>query len=373
MSRAPLPMKPPPRGRRAARRVLAAAALASLALGPASATLAAGPIWSAEEQQFVYELNRIRWDPTLAGFAAGTILPAPPLAINSALAAAAGSRADEMAEFDYFAHESPVTGLWPNGVARSFGYLLPRSWPDEANCIESIHRGLPTPISVLHAFLDSPDHHGQMLGEGSYAAHREIGAGAHLDERIWSVMTAHDGSGRVFLTGVAYRDANRNRRMDLGEGLGGVAVTAGNFRTLTNSAGGWALSVPPGRYRVTASGGPFVGVSAVPVRVGVYNIEIDFRSGRPRALAFAYATCGSRNPTILGTGGADVILGTPGDDVIHGLGGGDTIYGLGGNDLICGGAGDDVLDGGAGADRLFGGPGADRCSADDQTRTCEGA
>jgi hypothetical protein len=352
--------------------VLAAAALAALALGPASAVLAAEPLWSPEEQQFVYELNRVRWDPTTAGFAAGAILPAPPLAINSSLAAAAGSRADEMADFDYFAHESPVTGMWPNQVARTFGYPLPLSWPDDANCIESIHRGLPTPAGVLQAFLDSPDHHGQMLGEGSYAAHREIGAGAHLDDRTWSIMTAHDGSGRVFLTGVAYRDANGNRRLDLGEGLGGVTVTAGNYRTLTNSAGGWALSVPPGRYRVSASSGPFVGVAAVPVRVGAFNVEVDFRSGHPRALAFAYQTCASRTPTVLGTSGADFILGTPGDDVIQGLGGSDTIIGGGGNDLICGGAGDDTLDGGVGTDRLLGGPGADRCSPGDQSETCEG-
>ena len=355
-----------------ASRVVAATALATLVLSlTAAAAATVGPLWSDEEQQFVYELNRVRWNPALAGFAPGALRPAPPLAINSALAAAAASRADEMAEFDYFAHQSPITGLWPNEVARAFGYPLPADWPGESNNIESLYQGLPAPNSVLQSLLRSPDHRCQLLGEGWYATYREIGAGANLGERIWSILTAYDDSGRTFLTGVAYRDANRNARMDLGEGRGGVTVTAGSYRTVTNSAGGWALSVPPGQYSVTASDGPFVGVSAITVRIGSYNIEIDFRSGRPRPLALAYETCGSRSPTILGTSGADVLLGTEGDDVIHGLGGNDAIVGGGGNDLICGGTGDDILTGGPGADRLLGGPGTDRCSAGDSTLTCE--
>ncbi|MBS1196161.1 MAG: hypothetical protein H6R33_881, partial [Actinobacteria bacterium] len=58
----------------------------SLLAGQAAAT---APLWSCEEQQFVYELNRVRWEPTLAGLGSTVALPIAPLAVNPALAAAA--------------------------------------------------------------------------------------------------------------------------------------------------------------------------------------------------------------------------------------------------------------------------------------------
>jgi uncharacterized protein YkwD len=357
------------------RKVLAAgSALALLALAcslaPATATAAVSP-WSAEEQQFVYELNRIRWDPALAGLDATEARPTPPLAVSLALGSAAGSRSDEMAEYDYFSHQSLITGLWPNEVARRFGYTLPPFWPDDANNIESIHFGQPTVSGVLQSFMNSTGHQRHLTGQGWYASHREIGVGANLGDRIWAVMTATDGSTRVFLTGVAYRDANRNSRMDLGEGLGGVTVAAGNYSTTTNVGGGWALAVAPGRYQVTASGGRFRGEATAGVTVGTSNVTVDFRSGRLRPLVLAYGTCAGVNPTILGTNGPDVITGTPGDDVIHGLGGSDFIDGLGGNDIICGGGGNDRLIGGDQRDVLRGGAGQDECLGARRYLGCE--
>ena len=70
-------------------------------------------------------------------------------------------------------------------------------------------------------------------------------------------MTATDGTGPLFLTGVVYTDTNGNGRMDVGEGLSDVTVAAGTFSTKSNAAGGWALRVPAGSYRVSASGGRF--------------------------------------------------------------------------------------------------------------------
>ena len=62
--------------------------------------------------------------------------------------------------------------------------------------------------------------------------------------------------------------------------------------------------------------------------------------------------CQGLTPTLLGTGGNDVLTGTAGVDVIHGLGGADKIDGVGGADKICGGEGVDVVKGGAGADTV---------------------
>jgi hypothetical protein len=362
-----------PEVRHRSRRPLAGVAVALLLLGSLLAGQAAATesLWSCEEQQFVYELNRVRWDPTLAGLGPTLALPIAPLAVSPSLASAADIRAQEMAQFDYFAHQSPITGLWPNEIARRAGYPLPVFWPDEANNIESIHRGQPAVTLVLQSFMDSPDHRSHLLGVGWYATHREIGVGADLGDRLWDIMTATDGTGRAFLTGVAYADTNHNRHMDLGEGLHGVTITIGTRSTMTNTAGGWALPVTPGTYQVAASGGAFRGRAAAIVRVGAYSVTIDFRSGGLRPLVLAYDTCAGRNPTILGSNGPDQIQGTAGNDVIHGLGGADAIDGGGGHDIICGGTGDDSLTGGPGPDVLRGGGGEDNCTQADRYLGCE--
>jgi len=371
--------------RRFSRRGMAACGAGLLiALASVGAAGAAGhDNWTAEEQQFVYELNRARWYPTpvesQAGLPARTVLPSPPLAINDNLADAAGFRSDEMARADYFGHQSPLTGKWPNQVARDHGYRLPTYWPNAANNIESIHRGNPTILGVLQSFVNSEIHRIHVMGQGWFATHEEIGVGAHLGDRVWTILTATEGTNTLFLTGAVYADTNGNRRMDLGEGLPGVTVAAGGGSTLTNAGGGWSLPVTAGRYQVSASGGSFAGESTVAVWVDQFNVEVDFistaaRAALSRTQVYAYETCDGRKPTILGTGARDVIEGTLGDDVIIGGAGNDTINGGGGNDTICGGRGNDTLIGGTGSDILIGGNGlSDRCREGERTSGCESA
>jgi len=365
------------------RRTLAAAVVGLLiVLATASAAGAYGhDQWSAEEQQFVYELNRARWTPRTveaqAGLRSGSIVPAPPLAINDNLAAAAGFRSNEMASLNYFAHQSPATGKWPNQIAREFGYALPTYWPNASNNIESIHRGNPTILGVMQSFVNSEVHRTHVMGQGWFATHEEIGVGAHLGDRVWAILTATESTPGLFLTGVVYNDWNGNLRMDLGEGLAGVTITAGARSTTTNAGGGWSLPATTGRYRVTASGGSFAGTSTATVWVNGFNIEVDFISGigredLPKPQVYAYETCNGLKPTILGTGARDIIQGTAGNDVIIGGDGSDRINGNGGNDTICGGRGNDMLIGGEGSDRLIGGDGAnDRCRGGEQSSGCE--
>ena len=327
----------------------------------------AGEDWSAEEQQFVCLLNRARWNPesvtAAAGLAPGTFLPQPPLAINASLAASAQARSDDMAANDYFSHQSPLTGGWPNSVARVNGYDLPGWWPDEANNIESLHMGSPDPERVLQSFIESPTHRNHVMGQGWFAFHQEIGVGLVPADHLWSIHTAwREGTG-PFLTGVAYGDSNGNELMDLGEGLSGVTITVDGRATTTTTAGGWAVAVAAGVHQVQVSG------ETITVRVGTYNVEVDFILGdgrsRPRALVLAYALCQGGQPPILGTSDDDEITGTSGPDVIHGLGGDDVIHGLGGDDVICGGSGDGGLWGGGGNDRLVGGRGDDTLAGGD--------
>lgn len=358
-----------------ARLLLVAALVATVTAVGAGAAALAGDSWTAEEQQFAYELNRARWSPVeveaAAGLPAGTIAPRPPLAVNDSLAAAAGFRVDEMAQYGYFAHQSPVTGDWPNKVARDFGYPLPPWFPDDENNIESIFGGSPWVDDALRAFVGSPSHRDHVMGQGGFAAYNEIGVGANLGKGLWGALIATDAYSGPFLTGVVFADADGNRRLDLGEGLPGVTITAGNQTTTSNAAGGWALRLPPGRYKITATGGSFAGTAAATVRLGKYSVRVDFISGLRRPQIRAYALCAGKAPTILGTAGRDRIQGTPGDDVIHGLGGNDIINGGGGNDLICGGGGNDTLRGGPGRDILIGGGGFDTCLGGETNLSCE--
>jgi len=215
------------------------------------------------------------------------------------------------------------------------------------------------------------------MGQGWFATHEEIGVGAHLGDRVWTILTATESTATLFLTGVVYNDWNGNQRMDLGEGLSGVTITAGGRSTTTNAGGGWSLPATAGQYRVTASGGSFAGTSTATVWVNGFNVEVDFIAGTargdlPRPQVYAYETCNGKKPTILGTGAADIIVGTSGDDVIIGGGGRDQIDGGGGNDTICGGRGNDRLIGGSGSDLLIGGAGVrDRCSGGEQASGCE--
>jgi len=86
-------------------------------------------------------------------------------------------------------------------------------------------------------------------------------------------------TGTVFITGVAYRDQNANGQYDAGEGLAGVTLTLDrtNWGAVTATAGGYAIPVPAnsGSYTVTATGGPFAGVSAV-VTVETDSIKLDW-------------------------------------------------------------------------------------------------
>jgi VCBS repeat-containing protein len=67
----------------------------------------------------------------------------------------------------------------------------------------------------------------------------------------------------------------------------------------------------------------------------------------------------TRDETLTGTSGNDVMHGQGGEDDLRGAAGNDTIFGGADRDDLDGGAGDDILSGGADRDDLTGGSGAD--------------
>jgi hypothetical protein len=297
------------------------ALLAALA-GPAAEARAADP--SAQEMHFVYEVNRARHDPPAwaAEYGLGSVVggdglpvslvgvePRPPLALAPLLVDSASFKGEEMAANDYFSHQSQVAPdfLWPNELARAFGYPLPQQVPvpgggfyllvDDSNQIESLACGYGPGAfdygqalnAVIGLIVDEgvPNlgHRVHLLAMDEFnALFVEAGAGlgsnaASQCRNYWAFHTGIRAEVVAFLTGVAYDDANANQRYDPGEGLAGVSVDAGGAETRTNAAGGYALAVPGGSHTVSCSGGGFVGLASAQVDVLGFNRAVDCLSG----------------------------------------------------------------------------------------------
>lgn len=284
------------------------------------------PSVSGQEQLFIYLLNRARHDP--AGYAQETSLPVgltnvnpqPPLAVNNLLSNSSEFKSDEMADNDYFNHQSEVTGKWPNQLAREAGYNLPSYFVNNANYIESITygwgQGQLSPVNtaakalnglLVDAGISPPGHRIHLLGMSDFADDfKEVGVGHEYrggtrNTDYWTIHTGLINSNDVFLTGVAFNDLDGDGRYDANEGLGGVRIQAGGLETFTNAAGGWSLKVSPNStYSVTASGAGYEGTSAVQASVGTANVEVDFVSGQGGAQVNFEAVGGLARPTVTG-------------------------------------------------------------------------
>jgi hypothetical protein len=86
-------------------------------------------------------------------------------------------------------------------------------------------------------------------------------------------------SDTVFITGVAYRDANGNGAYDPGEGLAGITITPdrGEWFAVTSASGGYAIPVPAnsGGYVLTAHGAPLDG-AITPASVAADSVKADW-------------------------------------------------------------------------------------------------
>jgi hypothetical protein len=84
--------------------------------------------------------------------------------------------------------------------------------------------------------------------------------------------------GTSFLTGTFYNDNAGTQFYEPGEGIGGINITAvgtsgqGTFQTQTWSTGGYSLELPPGTYKVSATGSIPNGVQSTVVTIGQDNV-----------------------------------------------------------------------------------------------------
>lgn len=107
-------------------------------------------------------------------------------------------------------------------------------------------------------------------------------------------------------------------------------------------------------------------------RIESGNIDLASGGNEDREGTVVVPNCDGLSPTVVGTGGPDLLQGNVGKDVILGLGGDDVIKSFSGNDVICAGQGDDTVKSGGGNDRVFGQAGDDRVRASGGNDYAEG-
>lgn len=131
------------------------------------------------------------------------------------------------------------------------------------------------------------------------------------------------------LVGVVIEDADADRFYDLGEGLGGITVTAsgtaGLFTTTTWASGGYQIELPEGSYAVTFEGGSLSGVLRYTVSMQAENTKLDGFAAD--AVARLFLTGDGENNVLTGAGTDDWLIGNGGSDQLTGLGGADVLFG----------------------------------------------
>jgi Ca2+-binding RTX toxin-like protein len=289
---------------------------------------------------------------------------AQPLTFNGDLNESADSHSNWMIASDTFSHTG-ASGSSPHQRMVDAGYAFSGSWTSAENIAWASTRapeGLQDEVELLHTnLMNSPGHKANILN-GTF---REIGIGFTTgpyqtwDGAFVTQNFAKSGSA-VFLTGVSMDDKDGDLFYDIGEGLGGLTVTAvsstgARYSTTTESAGGYSLALAAGTYSVTFSGNGYAPVTKQ-VTIGSSNMKLDLIDP---------ATGTSPTPTsttISGTAGSNTLKGTSAANTIKGNGGNDKLYGNGGDDKLYGGTGNDALTGNAGNDRLYGDSGKDTLS-----------
>lgn len=396
---------------------------------------------SATEQYLLELINRARLDPAAEAARIGIDLnrdlagadrieagPKQVLAPNGMLGAAARDHSQWMLAGDTFSH-SGAGGSDPGDRIEAAGYALTGSWTWGENLAltsfgfgdtaddrlgrsylehhTSLDPAYPMQLGIGKNYVDlffSEHHRTNTLGD----AFREIGLGQvrgdyqGFDVSMLTEDFASSGP-QIFITGVAYGDADRDAFYSIGEGRGGAWIESGGARTTTADAGGYALAVDPGdAVRVT------VGIGADPIAAltldpGGQNAKLDLveEAGggwRLDLSASARLDSGAGHLRLLGAGdldltagrfaqhlegnagnndlragpGRDTVEGGAGNDRLWGHGGHDTLYGGDGFDLLRGNFNNDTLHGGGQRDRMWGGMGNDRLDGDDGNDTLRG-
>jgi serralysin len=309
---------------------------------------------TAQEQLMLELVNRGRMDPAgeaarfgvslNAGLSAGTISTAPkqPLAMNDKLVAAADRHSDWMLDTDKFSHTG-AGGSNAGARMKDAGYAFSGSWSWGENIG---WRGTTGTIDPTAAIVEQ--HKSLFLSAGHRAnilkdTYMEVGIGQELGKfgaYNASMVTqdfARSGSS-VFVTGVVYADTvTKDDFYSVGEGKGGVTVSASGRSDISSPAGGYELALSPGKQTVSMGG------VKTELTVGTQNVKLDLVNGTELWT----------NETVRLVSGATEahLLGVSAEN-LSGGGAGEKLYGNAAANVLTGGGGKDTLFGGAGRDRF---------------------
>lgn len=242
----------------------------------------------SEEEQLIVELiNRARLDPLdevarlSEGLASGiTTTTKQALAVDPNLSNSARGHSQDMDNRDFFDHINPDgdgpgaraidDGYGSGFVGENIGWIGSSRAPDEQLRAEAHHENL----------WESDGHQRNLMNDNW----SEVGLGYDygdyrgLDHSTF-VTEVFGDKGNTFLTGVVIDDADGDDFYDIGEGQGGVRITAFTddeaYATATYDAGGYSLQLPPGTYRVVFEGGELDAPYETEVTIGNENVKLD--------------------------------------------------------------------------------------------------
>ena len=357
------------------------------------------------EMQFLLNSGQSNIDAALASFSVNKnaalnqvrdLGPVAPLAWNPSLAKSAETHNDLMIRFDEQSHNLPgEPGLIDRFLDAGFEFN------GGGAAAENVFAYTEDPLYGQAGFyidwgngpngIQSPPGHRDTILNATYtevgiaykavpSSKVEIGPNSLTQHFGYSVQ-----NNGPYLVGVVIDDADNDDFYDIGEGLGGITVTATGggqtFSTQTWAAGGYALAVDPNTvYTVTFSGNALGPDQSTSVRVRGDNVAVDAEASiapvsppgpepvdqLPETVNPVKSLTGtSRADDISGRSSDESIFGLAGADRLNGNGGDDTVSGGSGSDRVSGSKGDDVLSGDDGKDRVLGGDGNDAVFGND--------
>jgi hypothetical protein len=265
-----------------------------------------------EEQLYLEYINRARRDPaaegirlqsvtdpdvlsnyqfygvdlTLLASQLAAISSAPPLSMSAQLAAAARGHSLDMLTNAFQGHNGSDGSMITNRATNA-GYFwdaLGENVFSYAHSVEEGHDGFEADWGgdASTGGMQSPPHHRLNIHDTNFV---EVGIGVidGTNGMVGPQVVTEDFGNRPdatpFITGVVFYDLNGNGTYDLGEGLGGVTVTApgSSYYAITANSGGYSVPVPAnGTYPVTFSLSGLADAQFSAMVAAGANVKIDY-------------------------------------------------------------------------------------------------
>jgi uncharacterized protein YkwD len=204
-----------------------------------------------------FALSYFNVDKTLLANQWKSLTPVQPLAWNNALGTSAQWHSNNMHQQDRQFHDSATNiGQRLNNAGYNWA-----GWGENvyayAKSIFHGHAGFAIDWGYGPGGMNNGHGHRNNIMNPGF---RELGIGVvtaapgkNTGPLLVTQNFGRDMTNDVFVTGVCYNDLNNNNFYDVGEGMPGVVISAGDY-THSGTSGGYTLKVPKGTYSVTMSG-----------------------------------------------------------------------------------------------------------------------